>query len=289
MVGVSWVRWQKRQRELEAAYLVAAVLDGDAICRDKPGAPDGTHDFDVVLVDGSLVALEVTTAASSRILGTLAVLHKVSERRYPCLTMVWTITGTHPGDGESGPRIRELAGRVEGLLRRLEVADVDRFDDVSPVSRRDLGGDARQAMEELRALGVTSGRATSAPLGDVGSVSLGLVGGGGVLDPEALNVAVAREVDANLAKLDRAAADERHLFVWVDSTSFSAELSMWTLQVPPGVLELPSSISTVWAATWGPGVSYGSKAARLWRATPPAGWRVLEVPPIHVRGEQGPT
>ena len=55
----------KRLMELEAAHLAAQVLQGHAKSRDVrgPGAIDGTHDFDVALPDGRVVALEVTTAA----------------------------------------------------------------------------------------------------------------------------------------------------------------------------------------------------------------------------------
>jgi hypothetical protein len=49
--------------ENAAAEIVASVLMGKADCRDDAGAPSATHDFDVMLPDGTVVALEITTAA----------------------------------------------------------------------------------------------------------------------------------------------------------------------------------------------------------------------------------
>jgi hypothetical protein len=51
--------------ELRAGEIVAALLMGQAVSRDGLGAPDGMHDYDVDLVDGRRVALEVTTATDS--------------------------------------------------------------------------------------------------------------------------------------------------------------------------------------------------------------------------------
>lgn len=44
------------------AVAVAETLGGIHVHRDIPGAPAGTHDFDI-LVGGSVIALEVTSAA----------------------------------------------------------------------------------------------------------------------------------------------------------------------------------------------------------------------------------
>ena len=52
--------------ELAAAAIVAAYLEGRQEPRDVETAPDGTHDFDVVLKDRQRVALEVTAAADHK-------------------------------------------------------------------------------------------------------------------------------------------------------------------------------------------------------------------------------
>ncbi len=52
--------------ELAAAEIVAAYLEGRQEPRDVVTAPDGTHDFDIVLKDRRRVALEVTAAADHK-------------------------------------------------------------------------------------------------------------------------------------------------------------------------------------------------------------------------------
>lgn len=54
--------------EAEGADLVARLINGRPIRRDGPGAPPGTHDFDIQLNDGNIVALEVTQQANGGIL-----------------------------------------------------------------------------------------------------------------------------------------------------------------------------------------------------------------------------
>ena len=51
-----------RADETAAADIVAAYLGGKPEPRDVEGAPDKTHDFDVLLENGERVALEVTAA-----------------------------------------------------------------------------------------------------------------------------------------------------------------------------------------------------------------------------------
>jgi hypothetical protein len=45
-----------------AGEIVATYLDGTYEARDVRGAPDATHDLDIVLADGRTIALEVTSA-----------------------------------------------------------------------------------------------------------------------------------------------------------------------------------------------------------------------------------
>ncbi len=258
---------------------MAAVLGGQPVGRDGPKAPPGTHDFDIPITDGTTIALEVTTAAKPQILRTLASMSKLADRKFE-LANTWFLTGRHPEPGEPGPQINQIAKRAEVLLGALESAGLDRFDEYSTSAAGPTAEGPRQAIEDLRSIGVIRARSMGPPPDKRAFVCLGMVGGGGSVDPDALNDVVIEESAANALELDRADGDEKHLFVWIDTTSFSAEFSMWMNQPPSTAPLLPSPVTTSWVATWGPGVSFGSQAARLWRVAPPAPWQILEIPPI---------
>ncbi len=116
----------KRQLELGAAHTVAQVLGGTPESRDKPGpgALDGTHDFDIHLPGGGVVALEVTTAANKAMIGTTAAMRKLRDAKWPELTHSWGLTGRHPENGADDPRINEVVKRGNRLLAQLEQAGV---------------------------------------------------------------------------------------------------------------------------------------------------------------------
>jgi hypothetical protein len=275
-------------RESEAALLVAAVLGGvhQKVDVQGPGAVDGAHDFTVLLPGGRRIALEVTTATNQAMNSTRAVMGKVYEGRYPSLKFNWSLTGRHPERGVPGPRISVIVKRADGLLAMLERAEVSSFDEYHPYKREFVDPEALRAIDDCKKIGVVG--AHSLDLADqVGGafVALSLVGGGGAVDRGQLNDVVVREAEANRQKLERAEVDERHLFVWIESGVFSAELSMHLGHAPAEGPTLPSPITTAWAATWGPGVSFGSNTARLWRVSPPGTWEMLEVPTIRQEAE----
>ena len=54
-------RWDEKCAE----QIVGEKTGGTTRTRDVPGAPDGTHDFDVVLPGGYVIAVEATTHADS--------------------------------------------------------------------------------------------------------------------------------------------------------------------------------------------------------------------------------
>jgi hypothetical protein len=277
----------KRLMELEAAHLVEEVLGGNATSRDRrgPGATDGSHDFDVALPNGRSAALEVTTAAREEIVATFAAMKQLYDAKFPDLTYNWSLTARHPDEEHRGPQVREITRTANSLLRDLELAGVTEFDTVyrSTAPTTDLL--AQEAVGRFGQFGVFAGRqmGVARSPGDA-YVVLALVGGGGVMDPDALNQSVRREADANVAKLARSGADECHLFVWIDGTMFSEEIALYLRHVPTIGPSLPPPIATVWVATWGPGQSYRSNTSRLWRASPPGGWKVLAVPELRTTG-----
>jgi hypothetical protein len=151
-----------RLLELEAAHLVAAVLDSQPKSRDQrgPGATDGMHDFDVNLPGGDVIALEVTTAANRTRIGTIAAFGKLRDAEFPSLTHGWGLTGRHPDAGERGPRINDLIQHGDDLLSRLEIAGVAAFDVEHPGRYPVVEDpDAMPAIQRLRELGVFAGMA----------------------------------------------------------------------------------------------------------------------------------
>jgi hypothetical protein len=60
-------RGELDRKEEAAGKIVAGQLGGTCEARDVPGAPDATHDLDVVLDDGSRVPVEVTSFGDRRI------------------------------------------------------------------------------------------------------------------------------------------------------------------------------------------------------------------------------
>ena len=242
----------------------------------------------MTLSDGRVVALEVTTAARQEMVGTFAALGGLVDAKFPSLTHNWSLTGRHPDDEHRGPQIRQLVRSGDALLRDLEAADVSKLDEVHRSAPPVTDPVAQEAVRRLHQLGVFAGQAMGvAPVGEA-FVAVSLVGGGGSVDPDALNQSVTREAQANLVKLERSGRDELHLFVWIDSTMFSEEMAMYLRNVPPSGPSLPPSITTVWAATWGPGVNFKSNTSRLWRTSPSGGWEVLAVPELPLTGPYQP-
>ena len=270
-----WLR--KRQRELEAAALVAAALDGVAVSRDGTKAPDGRHDFDIVTADGT-VALEVTTSADELAVRAFARMSSGAITEAPELREVWALTTEHPKDEASMPDFKRIGKESGPLLEALEAEgcrEVGRT--FSPIHR--LSGRPRQIAEKLLTLGVKSAAALGPPREGGGWFAVSLVGGGGWLDPEALNAAVVKECAANVKKLLSANRDDRHAFIWMDTSNFAAEFALFMNRPPLSGPNLPDAVSTAWIGLWDPGRTAGSNSSLLWKATA-GGWKILDVPDV---------
>jgi hypothetical protein len=100
-----------------------------------------------------------------------------------------------------------------------------------------------------------------------------------------VNAVVADEARANSAKLAKANADERHLFVWLNHSHSGAELAVSTGLPLPGSPVVPDTIDCVWLATQGvpdlDAIRVGEVGVlRLWRVRPPAAWEDLSLRPL---------
>ncbi len=239
-----------------AGRIFSSILGGNVVPKDVPGAPPGTHDFDLELGDGRVIAVEVTVSTDRRVVEFWAAVHDQSWDA-PQLRTSWLLNVTPPAN------IKTLRGNVEPLLCGLEQAGRSKF------GIRD-GTTAPEVKELLRLL-VKGGDVWNGVLPPrifLYSTSVGSVGIDGV------RAAVEHETAKpdNRAKLGRAPADERHFFVWIDPlhTQAAAAMGFMGVTVPTGCT-LPPEIDTLWVAIPTTDDS-GADGERLWRYTRQSGW-----------------
>lgn len=153
-----------------------------------------------MLANGQRVALDVTRATNSRERATVDALTKHASRVRD-LEASWYLSIDH--EDTSGSRLYD---RAPILLDALAREGVERIDVRRPPSDEAL----RAVVDALVKLGVGGGCC----LPDLDPPQI-LTGGHslGATAPNVVNSAVEREASANLAKLERADADERHLWV----------------------------------------------------------------------------
>ncbi len=224
-----------------------------------PGAPPGTHDFDLELGDGLVIAVEVTVSTDRRIVESWAAVHGQSWDA-PQLRTSWLLNVTLPTN------IKTLRGNVEPLLRGLEQAGIQKFGIRHETTAPEV--------KELHRLLVKAGDVWNGVLPpciflystDVGPVGIDVV-----------RAAVEHEAAKpdNRAKLGRAVADERHLFVWIDPlhTHAAATMGFMGVAIPTGCT-LPPEIDTVWVAI--PMIDdAGADGEHVWRYTRRNGWENL--------------
>lgn len=260
-----------RENELKAATIVGAVLDGIFIPRDLPGARDGTHDFDV-LVLGRCVALEVTRAADERVLSTLAA---AMGRSFPAPGLATTWRLTIPTVGPNMPVVKDIVKAAPALIAVLERANVEEF------NGRLYPGQADSSLVEATALLSRLGVSWARTWPEDGPPRLFFSGYGGFgSNPDEVNRLAAEHAAANAAKLRAADADERHVFVWIDPSYAEAEVAMHLESPPDRVPELPGGVDVVWVA---------NASGHLWRCRPPGGWEDLPCPRVEVAIEPAAT
>lgn len=252
--------------ELNAGAIVAQQLGGKLIERD---GEVGSHDFDVELGDGQIVALEITSARDAQV----ASLRSAAIDRphsAPRLEASWWL-----GLEEDPPiDVKRIASGVVDHLAVLEQHQLASVGGVGLAQRRpppDAGADTAAACRALFALGVSYARRLPPEPGQVNELIFALhrAVGAGFGSLYALIEGCARK---KAPKLIATSASARHLFVWVNGSAADAELAISTLAPPAATPSVPAGIDVVWVATPGTG---GQLWARLWSLWPPGGWEVL--------------
>lgn len=218
--------------EEAAARRLAGRLGGTWRWRDRPGAPDGTHDFDLD-AGGRRIALEVTSEVDRdrRQLDS-----EVAKRDWsvPELDHNWMVK-VRPGC-----RINDLARESGELVCRLERTGRIR----SSATDHDPDDPVQAALVRLGVVGLA--RLDEA---EPGELLVNAVGRGGPTDTSEIHELVSDHIAANAGKLRRADADERHLWIWVDHGLAAAMQSVGGLPLRlPAVPALPEGVDVVWVA-----------------------------------------
>jgi hypothetical protein len=272
------------ENELEAAWIVAAVLVSEPKRRDR-GKVQAIHDFDIRRRDGTTIALEVTASVHSDRAAMWKAIRK-GDMAPKGIQRSWSIALQAPDDHSDGARIQEFLADAPAALAILELECPDGSVDLLDLRIQDsLTDAARDAVVRLRSLGARSAN----HLSPYGSSMLALGMGGTQSPNHELNRTVERLALSNAEKLRKASADERHLFVWIDSeTDWENNVALATFQVPSDPPKLPEGIDVAWAALWAGGANPECNAMAIWRVTPPTGWEILRVPAVrsYVRGLQ---
>jgi|GEM_PF-2010193 hypothetical protein len=269
-----------RPDEIEAGVIVAAMLGGQITPLDVVGAADLTPDFDVVLDDGTHVALEITSTADRTVLSLVAAAFgKVWEA--PGLANDWQVGVEQPTHDQTVRMISLMKGIVP-LLAVFEHYGVTEVGSVAGRSRRPPLGSSPEVVDAANhvfKLGAVLARLIG-PSAPSGTAQLFVtVHGGASSDINEVNRLVTALAESNSAKLVGSEADERHLFVWVHPSTSNAELAVFQGQLPASPPGLPLGIDVAWVATQG-FLGVGTIGLqRLLRVRPPQAWEQLDPSP----------
>lgn len=217
--------------EIAAAALVVDKLGAqESVPRDVSGAQN-THDFDVMLRDGRLIALEVTQAIDGNVPAFL-------EGPTPALPNGvyghWHVSATPATrrsklDPHLGSFIQQMVcqGQDEAFLGPYEA-------DPAAAALYDRGLRAVCKLDSKR---------------DLLEVGLASQGSSYGLDDLVQLVEVKAKLPNKVDKLKAAESDERHLFVWVDLLSY-VEMTSALLEeaLPTEIPQIPESVDRVWLA-----------------------------------------
>jgi hypothetical protein len=270
----------KDELECRAAAMVVAELGAvRSVKCDISGGPSGLRDFDIVFADGHKEPLEITTNLDSVVMSAFARADGGAFDLAANVRRFWMVSGSQTFTDTSGRVLPFDRHRVTELLipliEELDQAGETYFDTdrlAWPIGGRGIAGYEKPA-RELYELGIARGVSAEVQ-GEKPRVSVHL-GGGGSWGPSTIPTvleAIAALPD-NVEKLDACSdASRRHLFVLL-AGSGSTNMAGWALSDflrgswiwddPPGLPELPSAITTIWASNATGGIY----------ASPPDGWQ----------------
>ena len=262
--------------EREAADLVASVVRGSPHRRDTGDVSD-RHDYDIVMDDGSVTALEITRHTSQADHEFQGILDREKKRdwRFPRLRDDYSIAINTPAGGKRvGKRIHDLLKQLRreapALLEEVEQTDAD----VTFIRPR---GPVTHLQEKLRALHIIAvyhiGPAASQDGGMVYVEPWFPPGSAGDEIPAAAEHHIGRKAAKLVRRAEATGASEAHLFVWLEPGPHSqAPVAVMAAGRSPTRVPELCGLDAVWVAiydgdnprTWG-----------MWRCTPAEGWTLI--------------
>ncbi|WP_324644877.1 hypothetical protein [Pseudarthrobacter sp. LT1] len=267
-------------RELRAAQAVRAVYGAatwQIVPKDIVSAPPGTHDFD--LYDGTMtVAVEVSTIARTDTVRDSA----EWDRHFPDLairlegiTKGWVVM---VASGGSVRTTRQQLGVWLADLERMQMfsARTERWQEhaFDPEPYRPPWVDTLRAM---RAAGVI--HAVVEPTLPAGECALSKVDDGYAWDPsdyEYVSTFVSEQLagdhKSDVRKLERAIADRRVLFLWLDAQSHFDITRRLDNHVLGGSVRNAGSVDEVWI-----GRHFKDGAVTAYRWCPAKGWSTIDL------------
>jgi hypothetical protein len=263
--------------EWEAKWLVAAHLGGVPRRLPPPGP-----DYDIRLPDGRTIALEVTTSAPADRKALWRAIDG-SKAGVPHIETTWQLTIIDRAPRSKSPRVDRIYAAAPELLRMLEVNRVEGFGRGWENVSRNAPEAAHLAIGELLALKIDAGHSLGPGLQIRPQLLIGTVGEGRGVDPEAVNEAAEACAQAKAAQLQRADADEHHLFVVVGVDDYAAFPPLTVgHRLPDRSPQLPREVTTVWVGAWQQGLMWGTDLSPVWKAPPPSAW--VRLSPEDARG-----
>lgn len=205
-----------------AAVLLASILGGIPICRDPGGGPASVHDYDLVLLSGRVIAIEVTIATDRAWRRSVGASEKL-QWGGPDLAYDWHLGLDIKAD------LKAVGQYAAALLHAIEVLGEVRS---MPLPNRGSHGPLATICQSLRDLGAWS----VMPTDPTGADGHGVVhphvtppGGAASLDPVVDAITPHLLDEGNRKKLRDAECDSPHLVIWVDQSSPA------TIEMAPGV------------------------------------------------------
>lgn len=200
----------------------------------------GEHDIDLVHPDGRRGIVEVAAIVNDVNLETIAaILHS----KHGDTIQARKSKGGWYVRPSNGALIKRLRTRLDSCLARLEAAGINSFDP-------HMFDVPTNLIAELARLGVESGDIVD--FIRPGTIKLGLPSDGGWLGTSIVNDAVldaAQRAD-NLRKLSASDAEERHIFVFMESSSGAPYLALFLGADLPAAPRVPQPITHVWVGAY---------------------------------------
>jgi hypothetical protein len=230
----------------------------------------GEHDIELAHPDGRRGIVEVTSVVNAENLETIAaILHPKRGDRIQARASKggWYI---HPSNGA---QINRLRTDVDSCLAKLEAVGIYSFD-------AHMLGVPAELITELERLGVEGGDVVD--FIPAGTIKLGLPSDGGWLGTSIVNDAVldvATKAD-NLRKLSASDADEKHIFVFMESSAGAPYLALFLGEDLPAAPTVPQPITHVWVGAY----LSTFQDAMVWQAANNGGWTRHR---MRIEGESG--